>query len=414
MTILVLCAFTLIPFLVHAQAIQETVPAHTATDGNDTKPSGTIDPGVIHVVDAMQRYFANLPTLEIKYRCVTHYGPEIPKLVGWDLNTNNELKYAAPCYEIDMEFASNKSRIKSTFDGKTYYNEDVTRGSLSITTDKGKLTPTTYDDPISLPFTFAWPKDSRFMISEFSNKLTWQQLAQAAKLQGKQTFNGHECAVLNTIRFAERPHPVEYTVYCALDMDYYPVGFRVHANVYPFDTIVSIDQFNTFKSNGKNYVLPVKISSHNIDANGKQLGGYELVQADTDSVKIGFEADASSFQLDVSQARSARDLDTPTTVAAKDGMVVNGGIGLHLCGADFLHIPDVVPDTPAWKAGIRKGDLLISVDSVPVNNLTADEIAEKIRGKPGTKVTLEVESAATHRRQKFDLTRAIIHLPATP
>lgn len=93
-------------------------------------------------------------------------------------------------------------------------------------------------------------------------------------------------------------------------------------------------------------------------------------------------------------------------------LVVNGAVGLHICGKDFLHIEHVYLDTPAWKAGIRKGDLLISVDGISVEGLTVSEITSKIRGENGTKVTVEVESAATHQRKTVELTRTAIHIRA--
>ena len=91
-------------------------------------------------------------------------------------------------------------------------------------------------------------------------------------------------------------------------------------------------------------------------------------------------------------------------------LIVNGAVGLHICGKDFLHIEHVYLDTPAWKAGIRKGDLLISVDGIPVQGLTVSEITGKIRGDNGTKVTVEVESAATHQRMTVELTRTAVHI----
>jgi tetratricopeptide (TPR) repeat protein len=92
-------------------------------------------------------------------------------------------------------------------------------------------------------------------------------------------------------------------------------------------------------------------------------------------------------------------------------LVVDGAVGVHICGKEFLHLEDVYPDTPAWKAGIRKGDLLISVDGVPVHDMSVSQIADRIRGKTSTMVTLEVEQASTHTRKTFELTRATIHLP---
>lgn len=92
--------------------------------------------------------------------------------------------------------------------------------------------------------------------------------------------------------------------------------------------------------------------------------------------------------------------------------LMHGAIGLRLGGADFLRIADVLPDTPAWKAGLRKGDLLVSIDRVPTQDLSITQLIEKIRGRNGTIVIIEAEQAATRTKKTFEITRSVIRIPA--
>jgi carboxyl-terminal processing protease len=46
--------------------------------------------------------------------------------------------------------------------------------------------------------------------------------------------------------------------------------------------------------------------------------------------------------------------------------------------------------TPAWRAGLKAGDLIITIDGTPVSKMTYMEAVNNLRGEPGTSVTIEV------------------------
>ncbi|MFA6587777.1 MAG: S41 family peptidase [Patescibacteria group bacterium] len=58
-----------------------------------------------------------------------------------------------------------------------------------------------------------------------------------------------------------------------------------------------------------------------------------------------------------------------------------------------LAIISPLPDSPAEKAGLKAGDLLLTVDDVDVTDFTLDEVIQKIRGQAGTKVKIQVSRA---------------------
>ncbi|MDR1551338.1 MAG: S41 family peptidase [Holosporaceae bacterium] len=69
-----------------------------------------------------------------------------------------------------------------------------------------------------------------------------------------------------------------------------------------------------------------------------------------------------------------------------------GGLGIEIViDEGFIRIISPVDDTPAYKAGIKSGDVIIYVDDEYINGITAEEALEKLRGKPKTKVKLKIK-----------------------
>ncbi|MBV9305964.1 MAG: PDZ domain-containing protein, partial [Acidobacteriaceae bacterium] len=62
--------------------------------------------------------------------------------------------------------------------------------------------------------------------------------------------------------------------------------------------------------------------------------------------------------------------------------------------------------TPAYKAGIRPGDVLIQVNDKRVDNATSDEVKDLLRGPKGTKVQIVVSREGAEKPLTFNLVRA--------
>jgi carboxyl-terminal processing protease len=68
------------------------------------------------------------------------------------------------------------------------------------------------------------------------------------------------------------------------------------------------------------------------------------------------------------------------------------GIGIVLSRADAHWIfAEVAPRGPAAQAGVRRGDLVLSVDDIPVSELPVDEVQFLILGRSGTQVRLTLQ-----------------------
>jgi len=88
-----------------------------------------------------------------------------------------------------------------------------------------------------------------------------------------------------------------------------------------------------------------------------------------------------------------------------------GGVGIEISmekGRPIVVAP--IEGTPAYRAGLRAGDVIIAVDGEDTFGKTLLEIVKKIRGKPGTKVTLTIMRKGADKPVKVEITRAIIRI----
>ncbi len=83
-----------------------------------------------------------------------------------------------------------------------------------------------------------------------------------------------------------------------------------------------------------------------------------------------------------------------------------GGLGIVVGMEDgFVKVISPIDDTPAARAGIRAGDLIIRLDEKPVKGMSLDEAVKLMRGKPGTEITLTIVREGEDKPLTFEITR---------
>jgi len=88
-----------------------------------------------------------------------------------------------------------------------------------------------------------------------------------------------------------------------------------------------------------------------------------------------------------------------------------GGIGFTFNAADGeLTIVSPIPDTPAARAGLQSGDKIVFIDGVPTTNMSSDMAVGRMRGEPGTAVTLTIAREGWSEPHDFPIIREIIKI----
>ena len=86
-----------------------------------------------------------------------------------------------------------------------------------------------------------------------------------------------------------------------------------------------------------------------------------------------------------------------------------GGLGLEVGLEDgFVKVISPMDDTPADKAGLESGDLIIQLDDIPVKGMSLSEAIDSMRGEPGSDIKLTVMREGENAPNDFTITREII------
>jgi carboxyl-terminal processing protease len=98
-----------------------------------------------------------------------------------------------------------------------------------------------------------------------------------------------------------------------------------------------------------------------------------------------------------------------------------GGIGLYISKpvADpkkpdqrlYVEVVSPIEDTPGWRAGIMPGDQITHINDEPTEPLLMDEVLKRLRGTPGTKVTITI-LRGTNLIFQETIERAMIEIPS--
>jgi carboxyl-terminal processing protease len=88
-----------------------------------------------------------------------------------------------------------------------------------------------------------------------------------------------------------------------------------------------------------------------------------------------------------------------------------GGLGIEVGMEDgFVKVVSPIEDTPAYKAGLKTGDLIIKLDDTPVKGMTLNDAVKRMRGKVGTDITLTLMRKGEAKPLTMTITRAVIKI----
>jgi carboxyl-terminal processing protease len=158
-------------------------------------------------------------------------------------------------------------------------------------------------------------------------------------------------------------------------------AFRDSRGPIPLDEIRQLtDVFGAIKNN---YVEPVE--------------DRKLIQEAISGMLTGLDPHSAFLDSD-----AFRDLQTSTQGEF-------GGLGIEVAPEDgAVRVVAPIDDTPAFRAGIKAGDLIIKIDETLTRGMPLSEAVKLMRGKKGTSVTLTVARKGEAKPLEFKLVRDVI------
>ena len=88
-----------------------------------------------------------------------------------------------------------------------------------------------------------------------------------------------------------------------------------------------------------------------------------------------------------------------------------GGLGIEVGMEDgFVKVIAPIDDTPAQRAGVEAGDLVIRLDDTPVKGMSLADAVKVMRGAPGTDIVLTIVREGIDRPLRITITRDVIRV----
>jgi carboxyl-terminal processing protease len=129
------------------------------------------------------------------------------------------------------------------------------------------------------------------------------------------------------------------------------------------------------------------------------VGDRELVENSINGMLTGLDPHSSYMN-----AKAFQDMQVQTRGEF-------GGLGLEVTQDNgFIKVISPIDDTPAARAGIKAGDLILSLDGKSVQGLSLNDAVDKMRGAPNSKITLTIKREGVEKPIEVSMKREIIHI----
>lgn len=88
-----------------------------------------------------------------------------------------------------------------------------------------------------------------------------------------------------------------------------------------------------------------------------------------------------------------------------------GGLGIRISiKNEWLTVITPIPGTPAYKAGVLPEDRIVKVDGKNIHGISIEDAVEKLRGAPGSKVTVSIMREGAKEPVDYTMAREIIKI----
>ncbi len=88
-----------------------------------------------------------------------------------------------------------------------------------------------------------------------------------------------------------------------------------------------------------------------------------------------------------------------------------GGLGIEVGMEDgFVKVVSPIEDTPAYRAGLKSGDLIIKLDDTPVKGMSLNDAVKRMRGKPKAPIRITIVRKGVEKPFEVTLIRDVIQV----
>jgi carboxyl-terminal processing protease len=88
-----------------------------------------------------------------------------------------------------------------------------------------------------------------------------------------------------------------------------------------------------------------------------------------------------------------------------------GGLGIEVTQENgFIKVVTPIDDTPASRAGVKTGDLIVALDGKSVQGLTLNDAVDRMRGAPNSKIVLTIKREGVEKPLELTMQREVIHI----
>ena len=131
----------------------------------------------------------------------------------------------------------------------------------------------------------------------------------------------------------------------------------------------------------------------------QQPSDRELVENAINGMLTGLDAHSSYMN-----AKAFKDMQIQTKGEF-------GGLGIEVTQDNgFIKVVSPIDDTPAFRAGIKPGDIITALDGKTVQGLSLNDAVDKMRGPPNAKITLTIKRAGVDKPLEVALIRETIKI----
>jgi len=97
-----------------------------------------------------------------------------------------------------------------------------------------------------------------------------------------------------------------------------------------------------------------------------------------------------------------------------DGEFVGLGIEMKAEAGRGMSLVNVLPESPAAEGGLLIGDYIVGIDGHDCRNMSTDEAAGRLKGKPGSRVRLDVSGLTAADRRTVTVVRRAVQVKSIP